>query len=57
MFEQTGTLTQEAAGFLRGENKPVIQFEFSYINIVFILVGLILTLVVSNLIVHAVTKN
>ena len=56
MFENTSTLATETTKFIKGENKPVIVFEFSYANIVFILVGLIITLVVAQLIINAFSK-
>jgi hypothetical protein len=56
MFEQTTTLTNEVTKVLRGENKPTIVFEFSYQNIIFILIGVIFSMVISNLIVNSLTK-
>ncbi len=57
MFEQTGTLTNELTKVMTGENKPTIVFEFSYQNIIFILLGVIFTMVISNLIVHSLTTK
>ncbi len=58
MFHEGVTnLSDETAKFLKGENKPTIVFEFSYLNIAVILIGLIITLTVSSLIVNALTKK
>jgi len=50
-------ITNELVKVLQGENKPTVVFEFSYQNIIFILLGLIFTLVVSKLIVHSLTNK
>jgi hypothetical protein len=57
MFENTNKLVDETTKFIKGENKPVIVFEFSYENLLFIFIGLIIALVVTQLIVNALTKN
>ena len=55
MFENN--IGDDVSKFLQGENKPVIMFEFSYQNLTFIFIGLLLVLVVSQLIVHGITNK
>lgn len=47
-------ISTQLAGFLAGENKPTIQFEFTYTNIAVMSVAIILVIVVSHLIVKSI---
>ena len=56
MFEQDNVL-DETVKFIKGENKPTIIFEVSYTNLIFIFLGLIITLVLSGVLTHYLTKT
>lgn len=47
-------ISDNLTGFLDGEKKPVIQFEFTYMNLVFMGVMIIAVVVISSVIVKAI---
>ena len=49
-------LSNDVSGVLRGENKPLIQFEFTYGNIIFIGIMIIAASVVSKIIINSFSK-
>ena len=49
-------LSNSTSDFLKGKSKPTILFEFTYINLAAMMVAVILSVVISKVILNAISK-